>query len=111
MPLEVLSNVLSEIVPLNLAPTRANAMIILRSQSWSSKLVGRTLARQLSRGIMSEVGEVPVPMLDQDAVMQGLKSEVLSHLWQVHEPRDDADAECPRPRKKRGEMQRPVRQC
>ena len=86
-------------------------MIILRSPSWSSKLVGRTLARQLSRGIMAEVGEVPVPMLDQGAVMQGLKSEVLSHLWQVHEPRDDDDTECLRPREKRGEMQRAFRGC
>ena len=60
---------------------------------------------------MSEVGEVPVPMLGQGAVMQGLKSEVLSHLWQVQEPRDDDDAECHRARKKRGEMQSAFRGC
>ena len=94
VPLEVLSRVLSPIVPLTLAPTRANAMSILRSPSWSSKLVGRTLGLQLSRGIMSDIGEVPVPMPGQDAVLQGLKSEVLSHLWQEHGPRDDDDAEC-----------------
>ena len=39
-------------------------------------------------------------MLGQDAVMQGLKSEVLSHLWQEHGPRDDDDAECQQVRKK-----------
>ena len=60
---------------------------------------------------MSEVGEAPAPMLGQDAVMQGLKSEVLSHLWQEHGPRDDDDAECHQVRKKRGEMQRAFRGC
>ena len=100
VPLEVLSRVLSPIVPLTLAPTRANAMSILRSPSWSSKLVGRTLGLQLSRGIMSELGEVPLPMPGKDAVLEGLKSEVLSHLWQEHGPRDDDDAECHQVRKK-----------
>ena len=111
VPLEVLSRVLSPIVPLTLAPTRANAMSILRSPAWSSKLVGRALGRQLPRGIMPEVGEVPVPMLVNEAVMQGLKSEVLSHLWQVQEPRDDDDTECHPPLKTRGEMQRAFRRC
>ena len=50
-------------------------------------------------------------MLGQGAVMQGLKSEVLSHLWQEHGPRDDDDAECQRVRKMRGEMQRAFREC
>ena len=111
VPLEVLSRVLSSIVPLTLAPTRANAMSILRSPSWSSKLVGRALGLQLSRGIMSEIGEVPLPMPGKDAVLEGLKSEVLSHLWQEHGPRDDGDAECHQVRKKRGEMQRAFRGC
>ena len=97
-PIEALSRVLSPIVHLNLAPTRANAMSILRSPAWSSKLVGRTLGLQLSRGIMSEIGEVPVPMPGKDDVMEGLKSEVLDHLWQEHGPRDDDDAECHRVR-------------
>ena len=100
VPLEVLSRVLSPIVPLTLAPTRANAMRILRSPSWSSKLVGRTLGLQLSRGIMSEIGEVPVPRPGKDDVLEGLKSEVLDHLWQEHGPRDDDDAECQQVRKK-----------
>ena len=60
---------------------------------------------------MSEIGEVPVARLGKDAVLQGLKSEVLSHLWQEQGPRDDDDAECHQVRKKRGEMQRAFRGC
>ena len=48
---------------------------------------------------MSEIGEVPVARLGKEAVLQGLKSEVLSHLWQEHGPRDDDDAECHHVRK------------
>ena len=111
VPLEVLSRVLSPIVPLTLAPARANARLILRSPAWSSKLVGRTLGLQLSRGIMSEIGEAPVPMPGKHDVLEGLKSEVLSHLWQEQGPREDDDAECHQVRKKRGEMQRAFRGC
>ena len=48
---------------------------------------------------MSEIGEVPVAMLGKEAVLQGLKSEALNHLWQEHGPRDDDDAECHQVRK------------
>ena len=46
-------------------------------------------------------------MLGQDAVMQGLKSEVLSHLWQVQEPRGDDDTECHRPLKNEARCREP----
>ena len=67
VPLDLLREVLSPIVPLYLETTRANALSILRSSGCSSKLVGRTLATEVSRLILSEIAEVPVLLLCSSA--------------------------------------------
>ena len=89
VPRESLAQVLSAIVPVSLDPTRANAMSILRVRGCSSRLVGRTLVAQMSRLILSEIAEVPVPLLSPDAVVLGLKRELVSTLSSQHGPQDE----------------------
>ena len=62
VPIELLQAILSDIVPLRMEPTRANARSILRAPNCSAKLVGPTLGTQLSRLILSEIAEVPVTL-------------------------------------------------
>ena len=94
VPIELINTVLSDIVPLNLQPTRANARSVLRAPQCSAKLVGPTLGTQLSRLILSEIAEVPVTLLSPDAVLLGLKQDLVSSLSQRHcrrscEPTED----------------------
>ena len=57
VPDDLLREVLLAIVPVHLHPTRANAMNILRCSACTSKLVGATLATQVSRQVLSEIAE------------------------------------------------------
>ena len=82
VPIELLQAILSDIVPLRMEPTRANARSILRAPNCSAKLVGPTLGTQLSRLILSEIAEVPVTLLSPQAVNQGLKADLVSSLSQ-----------------------------
>ena len=78
VPIELIKTVMSDIVPLSLEPTRANARTILRAPKCSAKLVGPTLGTQLSRLILSEIAEVPVTLLSPDAELLGLKQDLVS---------------------------------
>ena len=94
VPIELIKTILCDIVPLSLEPTRANARSILRAPHCSAKLVGPTLGTQLSRLILSEVAEVPVTLLSPEAVLLGLKQDLVSSLSQRHcrrscEPTED----------------------
>ena len=100
VPRESLGHVLSAIVPMSLDPTRANAISILRSHGCCSKLVGSTLATQASRLLLAEVAEVPVPLLSPDAVVLGLKRDLLSTLALQHGPRQRDLPDCITPVKK-----------
>ena len=100
VPVELVRQVLSPIVPVYLNTTRANVFSILRTSACSSKLVGRTLGTQLSRLILSEIAEVPVPLLDTSAVLVGLKQEVVDTLQQLHGPRIASGDDCTQPAKK-----------
>ena len=87
VPIELINTVLSDIVPLNLQPTRANARSVLRAPKCSAKLVGPTLGTQLSRLILSEIAEVPVALLSPAAELLGLKQDLVSSLSLRHCPR------------------------
>ena len=94
VPIELIQTIMSDIAPLNLEPTRANARSVLRAPQCSAKLVGPTLGTQLSRLILSEIAEVPVTLLSPDAVLLGLKQDLVSSLSQRHcrrscEPTED----------------------
>ena len=118
VPLELLQEVLSAIVPLSLHATRANALSILRTPACSEQLVGRTLGTQVSRRILSEVAEVPVPLLSPAAELQGLKQDLMSHLVLLHGPREPEEGpEVPAKKRKRDRknleemMEAKTRQC
>ena len=94
VPLELIRTILSDVVPLSLQPTRANARSILRAPKCTAKLVGPTLGTQLSRLILSEIAEVPVTLLPPAAELLGLKQDLVSTLAQRHcrrscEPTED----------------------
>ena len=78
--IELIKTILSDLVPLTLEPTRANARSILRAAKCSAKLVGPTLGTQLSRLILSEIAEVPVTLLSPDAELLGLNQDLVSSL-------------------------------
>ena len=101
VPLEFLRHVLSPIVPMFLYTTRANALSILRSTDCSSKFLGRTLATQVSRQVLSEVAEVPVPLLGGPAVLAGTQQDLLNSLSQLHGPRDEEESLRPTKKAKR----------
>ena len=92
--IELIKTILSDLVPLSLEPARANARSILRAPKCSAKLVGPTLGTQLSRLLLSEIAEVPVTLLSPDALLLGLKQDLVSSLSQRHcrrscEPTED----------------------
>ena len=79
----VLIPIYAGVAPVLIEPTRANAMHLLRS-SLAQKLVGRTLATQLSRMILAEVAEVKVPLLSDSDICLGLKRDLTSSLEELH---------------------------
>ena len=85
VPVDHIMNVVGTVVPLSLAPTRANAMHLLRS-SVCSKFVGSSLSLQLSRKILAEVAELPVPLVPEKELHQQLKQEMVDRLARLHAP-------------------------
>eukprot|EP00972_Heterocapsa_arctica_P082267 12123406-Heterocapsa_arctica.AAC.1 len=67
-------------------------MHVLRS-SLAAKLVGPTLAIQLGRMILSEVAELPVPLLADIDVSLGIKKDLVATLVQLHSAPAEGDAE------------------
>ena len=108
VPQDVLLNVLGAIVPCTLAPTRANGLSCLRAPSVASKLVGSTLATQVSRRILSEVSELPVDLLTEHQVLAGVKEDIVGQLALVHRPRPAApepqDLETPQKKARRSKV-------
>ena len=51
-----------------------------------SKIVGKTLGQHVSRRVLSEVAEVPVPLLSAEAFVQGLKGDIIATLALQHKP-------------------------
>ena len=74
---------------------------MLRTHACSSKVVGHTLATQLSRRVLSEVAELPVTrILTPEQVLQGLKEDVVSHLALQNAPAELGPSEFETPPKK-----------
>ena len=83
VPLRLLVQILTPLVPLTLETTPANAMHVLRS-SICSKLVGSTLAAQVNRMILAEIAELPVPLLTDQEMISGMKRDLAGSLEQQH---------------------------
>jgi hypothetical protein len=75
-----------------MATTPATAMHVLRS-SLAVELVGPTLARQLGRMLLSDVTELPVPLLSDIDVSLGVKKDLVASLVRLHTSQEADDAE------------------
>ncbi len=93
VPVSLVSQKIGHLVPFNMAATPANAMHILRS-SLAAQLVGSTLAIQVSRQILAEIAELPVPLLTAIEESLGLKNDLVTSLAvQLHPSKATDDAE------------------
>ena len=99
VPIRLISEVVSLIAPLQVEPTPANALHLLRS-SLCTKLVGASLAAQVNRMILAEVSELPAPLLSQQEMSLGIKADLVATLERLHCKRDDEDDTSPRPAKR-----------
>ena len=90
--------IMSPVVPFQVAPTRANALHLLRS-SWCSKLVGPALAAQANRLILAEIAEVPVQLQSDAELNLRVRQDLIQFLEHQHCPPDPDDQEA-RPSKK-----------
>ena len=73
-PSILVEHVAKHLVPLNVLPTRANAVHLLRS-SLAAKLVGPTLAKQVNRKLLSEISESTIPLLSAAELSTGVKKD------------------------------------
>jgi hypothetical protein len=86
VPRSLVKSTFVDIVPFNMPATPATAMHVLRS-SLAVELVGPTLARQLGRMLLSDVSELPVPLLSDIDVSLGVKKDLVASLVVAHLPR------------------------
>ena len=84
--------VMSSVVPWHVAPTPANALHLLRS-SWCIKLVGPALAAQANRMILSEIADVPVPLLSDQDLAQAVRQDLVEALEQRFCPETEDEKE------------------
>ena len=78
-----ISVVVSVAAPLDLHTTRANALHLLRS-SLCKKLIGTTLAKQLSLKILALVSDMLVPLMSEQSLTAELKQDLVVQLEQLH---------------------------
>ena len=83
VPLSFIKEVMSDLAPLTLDTTHANALHVLRS-SVCSKLVGRSLAAQVNRKVLAKVLDVPVNLIADEHIQKGLKSDLVENLQRLH---------------------------
>ena len=105
VPLRLISQVMSPVVPFCLAPTRANALHLLRS-SRCSQLVGTALATQVSREILAEVAEVPVQLCSEQDLALEVRRNLIGLLEKtLCDPEEDEDLDQEPLRKKQRSLQ------
>ena len=87
------------VVPMHLLPTRANALIMVRSALCKS-LLGNTLATQASRKALAKVAEEPVELLQEDALHLNIQKDLIDSLEAQHLGPELAESSDERPCKK-----------
>ena len=97
VPLRLLQKVVSQIAPLRLDTTRAAAIHVMRSPACCSQLVGPSMATQVARMLLSEVAEVPVPLLSDADLLLGVKRDLVN---KCHLDLEEDGVECEMPQKK-----------
>ena len=83
VPIRLIMQVVSPIVPLSMQSTPANALHLLRS-ALCVKLVGSTLAAQANRMILAEISEVPVKLFPEQDINLNLRKDLIASLEQQH---------------------------
>lgn len=97
VPAKLINQVISPFVPVTVSCTRANAMHFLRS-CLCCKLVGSALANKVSRLVLSEIAELPVPLMPEADMHLQIQRDLVNTLTELHcEPEEDEDQ---RPAKK-----------
>ena len=81
VPEKLILDVCTPLVPLHVAPTPANALHLLRS-SLCSKLVGPSLAAQMSRMILADTADVPGELVPAEELSQRIKQDLVAMLAQ-----------------------------
>ena len=81
--LQVIKDVLSTVAPHELETTPANAYMVLRS-SLCNKFVGTSLGTQVSRKILAEISENPVPLISQQELNLGITRDLVATLSELH---------------------------
>ena len=83
VPEKLILDVCAPVVPLQVAPTPANALHLLRS-SLCSKLVGPSLAAQMSRMTLAGTADVPVELVPAEDLSQQIKQDIVAMLAQQY---------------------------
>ena len=79
VPVPMILEILSAMVPLRVLPTPANALHILRS-SWCQKLVGSAMASQINGLILAEIADVPVQLLSEQDLNLKIRQDLVAAL-------------------------------
>ena len=79
VPGPLILKVVSQVAPLSLDLTRANAMHLLRS-SLCSKLIGHSLAAQVNRLVLAEIAQVLVELLAEQDLNLGVRRDLVASL-------------------------------
>ena len=79
VPKQNILHAMSHVVPFHVAPTPANGLHLLRS-GLCSKLVGPSLAGQVSRLILAEIAEVPVALLSDAELNIQVRQDLVNSL-------------------------------
>ena len=98
---KLILQVVSPFAPVIVPCTPANAMHLLRS-SLCSKLVGSALATKVSRRVLSEVAELPVPLVPEVHMQEQIQRDLINALTELHcEPAEDEEVTQRPPKKAR----------
>ena len=101
IPLELVRHALAPLSVRDWEPSRANALHVLRSSAFCSRLVGPTLATQMSRKVLALVSDMSVPLLSEEGLQQGLKTDIVGLLTHTHCKPESDDERHSTPSKKK----------
>ena len=101
IPLELVRHALAPLSVRDWEPSRANALHVLRSSAFCSRLVGPTLATQMSRKVLALVSDMSVPLLSEEGLQQGMKTDIVGLLTHTHCKPESDDERHSTPSKKK----------
>ena len=100
VPVDLITAVAVPLTICNWAPTTATARHFMRT-SLAGKLVGPTMAKQLSRKVLAEVADVPAPLMSDADLLKGCQRDLVASLRLQHCEDDVVDIDRPTKRLRR----------